>query len=308
MPYPERFHQLAQEINNWGRWGDDDELGTLNLITDEVVKRAAGLVQHGKRISCALPLHLHGLQIGAVPGRVNPLKTMVSINHPPMGDPTMFCTSDDVVTMGLQAATHWDSLAHASYDGRMWNGAPYESVDVWGAHRNGIEKVKHLVGRGVLLDLARTAGVERLEGGTVIGPDELDAAAEAAKVTIEAGDIILLRTGWIQQVHAGDNMGYAFGSPGPGIEAAGWFAKHDVGAVATDNYVFEVYPFEDEQYPVPLHCLNIVEMGLTQGQNWDLEPLAADCADDGVHAFLLDASPQPFVGGCGSPVNPVAIK
>jgi hypothetical protein len=87
-----------------------------------------------------------------------------------------------------------------------------------------------------------------------------------------------------------------------------WFHDRDAAAVATDNLAFEVYPCEREDCLLPVHLLHLVEMGMTQGQNFDLEALAADCADDGVYEFFLDASPQPFVGGIGSPVNPVAIK
>jgi hypothetical protein len=99
-------------------------------------------------------------------------------------------------------------------------------------------------------------------------------------------------------------------SAGIGLSCAPWFHRHEVAAVATDNITFEVLPW-DPAAPgaiLPMHCLHLVEMGMTQGQNWDLEELAVDCARDGVYEFLLEASPQPFVGGVGSPVNPVAIK
>ena len=233
---------------------------------------------------------------------------MVAMHEPSLGDASTMCSSDDVVTMGLQAATHWDALTHVSYGGRMWNGIAPESLGVWGASKAGIDKIPHLTGRGVLLDLARAAGEERLEGGTVIGPAELDAAVDAAKVDIRSGDIVLLRTGHMQLLLAGDKMSYGITAPGPGMEAARWFHEHDIAAVATDNMVFECFPCELDDAPLPVHCLDLVEMGLTQGQNWNLEPLAADCAADGVYEFLLEASPQPFVGGLGSPVNPVAVK
>ena len=125
MSYPDAFHEVAKKVNNWGRWGADDEIGTINLVTDDVVRAAAALVRTGKRFSLALPLSdLEGIQTGLIRGRVNPLRTMVSINTAVFGDPSQFCTSDDVVFMGLQAGTHWDGLGHATYDGRMWNGHP----------------------------------------------------------------------------------------------------------------------------------------------------------------------------------------
>jgi kynurenine formamidase len=308
MPLPSEFHQLAEKVNNWGRWGDDDEIGTLNLITHEVRARAASCVRRGKAFSLALPLSLDGPQTGAIPGRINPLKTMVAINDAFIGDPTQFCTSDDVVTMGLQCATHWDSLAHVSYDNRLYNGFPASSITAHGAARCGIDKIATIVSRGVLLDLPRAKGVERLDGGYALRPDDLDAAEELAKVRVQAGDIVLLRTGQMLSLKAGDKLAYGTPSPGPSMMTVEWFRERDVAAVATDNLTFEVFPCEREDCLLPVHLLHLVEMGMTQGQNWDLEALAADCADDGVYEFLLDASPQPFVGGVGSPVNPVAMK
>jgi kynurenine formamidase len=253
-------------------------------------------------------LSLDGPQTGAIPGRINPLKTMVAINDAFIGDPTQFCTSDDVVTMGLQCATHWDSLAHVSYDNRLYNGFPASSITAHGAARCGIDKIATIVSRGVLLDLPRAKGVERLDGGYALRPDDLDAAEELAKVRVQAGDIVLLRTGQMLSLKAGDKLAYGTPSPGPSMMTVEWFRERDVAAVATDNLTFEVFPCEREDCLLPVHLLHLVEMGMTQGQNWDLEALAADCADDGVYEFLLDASPQPFVGGVGSPVNPVAMK
>ena len=119
--------------------------------------RAAASVRSGRVFSLAIPLSEDGPQTGMVPGRVNPTHTMTMINEPAFGDPTQFSSSDDVVTMGLQAATHWDSLVHATYDGRLYNGIPTTSITAeQGATRAGIDKVKTLTSRGVLLDVART--------------------------------------------------------------------------------------------------------------------------------------------------------
>ena len=127
MPLPDWFTSLADQVSNWGRWGDDDELGTLNLIDDAAVRRGAACVRRGRAFSMAVRLDQHSPQIGSVPGRINPLRTMVAINTPYAGDVDNFCANDDVVTMGLQAATHWDALAHVSYSGRIYNG--YAGVD-----------------------------------------------------------------------------------------------------------------------------------------------------------------------------------
>ena len=308
MPLPPEFHDLAKRVNNWGRWGDDDERGTLNLVTDEVVRRAIAQVRTGQRRSLALPLSDKGPQAGLVPGRVNPIRTMLSINHPLTGDPTTVCNSDDVVFMPLQAATHWDALAHVSYDGRLYNGFPADSVTTAGAKRCGIDKVSSLVARGVLLDVARARGVDRLEPGTALTADDLDAAADLGRVSVEPGDVVLVRTGHVQHALAGDNLTYGMTCPGLSMQTVPWFRDHDVAAVATDTLALEVVPFERDDCPLPVHLLHLVEMGLTQGQNFDLEGLAADCADDGRYTFLLSASPEPFVRGLGSPVNPVAIR
>ena len=308
MPLPQAFHDLAAEVNNWGRWGDRDQLGTLNLITDDVVQRGAACIRTGKRFSLAMALSPDGPQIGVVPGRINPIHLMTQVVYPDLGDPLGFHSSDDVITMGLQAATHWDALAHVSYAGRMWNGFDVNSVTPRGAGTCGIDRVKTLVGRGVLLDVARALGVDRLEGGHVITGEDLDAAQELANVEVEPGDIVLVRTGHVQHFLAGDKMSYAHPSPGLSMASAPWLRTHDVAAVAIDTMVFEVWPPERDDCVLPVHLLHVVEMGLTQGQNWVLEELAEDCAADGVYAFWLDASPLPVRGGCGSPINPVAVK
>jgi len=305
---PEDFLELARKVNNWGRWGDDDEIGTLNLITADVVRQAATCVRRGEAFPLAVPLSLDGPQTGAVPGRINPLRTMVAINEPLTGDPTQFCSSDDVVVMGLQAGTHWDSLAHVSYDGRLYNGFPPASVSAAGAARCGIDKVRSLVSRGVLLDVARAKGLERLEPGYPLTATDLDAAEEQARVTVGAGDVVLLRTGQMQLLHEGRKWDYTYPSPGPSTMTVQWFRDRDVAAVATDTLTYEVCPFERDDVILPVHLLHLVEMGMTQGQNFDLEALAADCAADGVYEVFLEATPEPFVGGLGTPVNPVAIK
>jgi kynurenine formamidase len=310
MPLPDWFHEAAARVNNWGRWGDDDELGTLNLITPEVVKRAAGCVRTGRSFSLAWPLSFHeNLQKGNLPGR-SVLRTMTAINDPMLGDPALFTSSDDVVVMGLQVATHWDGLAHVSYDGRMYNGVPTDSVTAAGASRLGIHKVRSVVSRGVLLDVARTHGVDRLEGGYGVTPEDLSAAQEAAGVDVGPGDVVLVRTGQMQVLlgRRPDRNGYAMSSPGLDWRCAEWFHQRDVAAVAVDNLTFDPYPVQDPAAFFPIHLLHLVEMGMLQGQNWVLEELAADCAADGVHDFLLEASPQPFTNAVGSPVNPVATK
>ncbi|MEV4433484.1 cyclase family protein [Streptomyces sp. NPDC049585] len=307
MPLPSEFHELAKRVNNWGRWGEEDEIGTLNLITDAVVREAAATVTSGRRIPLALPLQQDGVQTGVIPGRVNPLHTMVAINAEIFGPGTV-ATSDDVVTMGLQAATHWDGLAHVSHSGLLYNGRPADSVTAHGrAAFSGVEKAGHIVSRGVLLDVARALGVDRLDGGHAVTPQDLEAAEELAGVRVRSGDIALVRTGQIQLYLGGDKQAYAYPSPGFSIRAPEWFHARDVAAVANDTLTFEIFPPEIENLWMPVHALDLVEMGMPQGQNWNLEALSEACAEQRRYAFLLAAMPEPFVGGTGTPVAPVAV-
>ena len=322
------FEAIAAQVNNWGRWGEDDQLGTLNFVTDEVRRRAAECVRRGRAIPLGLALsEAEGVQKGVVPARFNPVRTMSYVNVPLSDDPEWICANEDVVVMPLQCATHWDGLAHVSYRGKLYNGVPASSVTSAGASRLGIHLVDTLVSRGVLLDVARAKGVDVLEGGYAIQPQDLDAACELGDVHVEPGDVVLVRTG--QMVHLGlparfpaggatvpipnmlrfaDVMRYMGLAPGLSMVTAPWFHARRVAAVATDTFSLEVIPGEDPDVYLPVHLLHLVEMGMTQGQNWLLDELATDCAADGVYTFLLDATPLPFTNGLGSPLNPVAVK
>jgi len=310
MSLPAELRALGAEVSNWGRWGDDDELGTLNLLDEAAVQRGIAAARTGARFSLALRLDANGPQLGSIPGRINPLHTMVAINTAYTGDPGDFCCSDDVITMGLQACTHWDALAHVSYDGLLYNGHPASSITAErGATRCGIHRVASIAGRAILLDVARARGVDRLEPRHPISEADLDAAAEQAGVTVAPGDIVLVRTGHMALFKARDRQAYALGDqPGLTTGTVRWFRRHDVAAVAIDTLALEVYPCEDPAVLFPVHLLHLRDMGLTQGQNFDLEELAAHCAGDGVYEMLLVANPEPVTGGVGAPTNPVAIK
>ncbi|MCQ9132945.1 MULTISPECIES: cyclase family protein [Streptomyces] len=307
MTLPAEFHDIAKRVNNWGRWGADDEIGTLNLITDDVVRAAAAEVRTGRRVALALPLREDGVQTGLIPGRVNPLHAMVQINQEIFGPGTVAC-SDDAVTMGLQAGTHWDALSHVSHSGKLYNGRPAAAVTAHGgAGFCGIDKVGHVVSRGVLLDVARARGVDRLAGDHAVTPEDLDAAEELAGTRVRAGDVVLVRTGQIQVYLGGDRHGYGYPSPGLSLRTPEWFHARDVAAVADDTLTFEIFPPEIEDLWLPVHALHLVEMGMIQGQNWNLEKLSTACGETGRYAFLLSAMPEPFVGGTGTPVAPVAV-
>ena len=311
MPVPAAFAEVAARVRNWGRWGPDDEVGTLNLVDAEARRRGAASVVSGQAVALGLPLsESEGIQMGFVEGRSNATRTMVQVNVPASADPEWVCFSEDVLTLATQCATHWDALAHSSYGGVIYNGYPAASVTDEGAARCGIHRLTTVVSRGVLLDVARALGREVLEPGYPIMPGDLDAACELAKITVEPGDIVLVRTGHMVHLvpEQRDLVAYWWPSPGLTIETAEWFHAHDVAAVATDTATFEVFPCQREDAYLPVHLLHLVEMGLTQGQNWVLDPLAEDCAADGRYAFLLDATPLPLTAGLGSPLNPVALR
>jgi kynurenine formamidase len=310
MALPAELRELAASVSNWGRWGDDDERGTLNLIDDAAVARGLAAARTGSTFPLAIRLDAGGPQMGNVPGRINPLRTMVAINQTFTGDTSDACFNDDTVSMGLQAATHWDALAHVSYDGFIYNGFPASSVTAdRGCTRCGAGRIGPIVARAVLLDVARAKGVEVLDGGYGITEADLDAAVALAGIEPVAGDVVLVRTGKMQLFKARDREGYTL-KPTPGLTVGTipWMRRHDVAAVATDTFTLEVVPGEDPAVLFPVHMIQLRDMGLLQGQNWDLEALAADCATDGVYESLLVANPEPFTGGAGAPTAPVAIK
>jgi kynurenine formamidase len=300
---------IARRVSNWGRWGPEDERGTLNFVTPEVVRRAAACVKRGVVFSLGLPLGVDGPQIGQG-GRVNPVHLMTAVDGRLGTDPEGPRYADDVILMPLQCATQWDSLAHVHYGGQLYNGHPVATLTAAGAGRDGIDKVAAgIVSRGVLLDVARAQGVERLAPGRAIGPADLEAAERAAGVRAERGDVLLVRTGHLAVFKVdGDRVGYMRQAPGLGVACVEWLHAREVAAVATDTNAVEVLPFEDPALPLPVHQLCIRDMGLTLGEMFDLDELAADCARDGVWECLLSAPPLRVTGGVGSPLNPLAVK
>lgn len=323
---PSAFIDLARRVSNWGRWGDDDQLGTLNFIDANARLRGVAAVHEGNAFPLGLPMsEAEGIQMGFIEGRVNPTRSMICVNNPLSPDPEWIASSEDVVTFAMQCATHWDGLAHVSYGagpdgGKLYNGYPASSVTEAGTTKLGIQLIGSLVSRGLLLDVARAKGLEILDGGYPITPDDLDAACELGNLTVEPGDVLLVRTG--QAAHlalpgrpglAGappkrDLIAYTWPAPGLTLATTEWFHARDVAAVATDTMVLEVYPCEDKDLYLPVHLIHLVEMGMIQGQNWFLDELADACAADGRYEFLLDATPLPFTNGLGSPVNPVALR
>lgn len=308
MALPDHLKDLATKVSNTGRWGPEDERGTLNLIGTAAVLRGVSAVRQGKVFSLSIPYDEDGPQTGAIPGRENPQREMLMVNTSFTGDPADFSPSDDKLAMGVQAATHWDALSHVSYEGRLYNDIDAGVIDERGAAHLGIDAYGPVVTRGVLADVAKLHGVDHFDDGYTITGDDLDAAVNQAGVTIEPGDALLVRTGQMHFLREGDKE--RFGNPSPGLstQSIEWLHDHDVAAVASDTLVLEVWPCEDPAVLLPVHMIHLVDMGLAQGQLWALDDLAADCAADGQYTFLLCATPLPLTGAVGGPVAPTAVK
>lgn len=301
------FRAIGREFSNWGRWGDDDERGTVNLITPERVVEASQLVRHGRIFDLGIPFDANGPQPGGA--RINPVRLM-SETGADQAFPGAFHYADDYVFMPLQSASQWDGLAHVYYDDQLYNGFPASDVSPHGAAHCSIDKLaKGIVGRGVLLDIARLKGVEWMQQGEVVTPDDLDAAAERQGVEVRSGDILLFRTGWRKKfVTEGNAAEFMAGEPGLGLACCRWLHEKEVAVVASDNWAIEALPGEIDTELLPVHMVLIRDMGMTLGEILDFEELADDCEADGVYEFLLTAPPIKFTRAVGSPINPLAIK
>jgi kynurenine formamidase len=300
------FRELGTKLRNWRRWGPDDELGTVNFITPTSRKRGAEAVRSGTTVDLGMPFDISGPQSGGM--RFNPIHKMTRLLSD--GEFSGLAVADDIVIMPLQCATQWDSLAHVAYDSRAYNDMPYSAVTASeGATRNSFATVApHLVGRGVLLDIPALKGVSCLAATDEVTGDDLAAAAARQNVRVEQGDIVLVRTGWYQKFLAGDIAGY-MGEPHPGLglSCCNWLYDNQVAAVTCDNFAVEVRPSRDPDAGLPFHMVAIRDMGLTLGEMFNLEGLAAACAERGAWDFLFAGPGLKITGSVGSPITPVAV-
>jgi kynurenine formamidase len=319
--------------HNWGRWGDEDQVGTLNLLTPERVSRAAGLIQTGERYSLALPI---GVPVpgGSAASDMGSRRTMnraqlfhffgCSAGDGVLGDPKAQYTvdeearyeySDDFLLIALQHTTQLDGFGagtgHALYNG-YWAGLVTARS---GARRLGIHhRAQGVVGRALLLDVARYLRVERLPDRFRIGPELLLEVAAAQDVEIEPGDILLVRTGWLGWWFAAAEAERSAANPSlaPGIAAAAipLLAERDVAMIAFDNVTSEVMEDDEESGTARLrfHIAALRDLGLQVGEYFDLDDVAAACDGDGRYAMFFVAAPLPVVGGAGSPLNPIVIR
>ena len=293
--------------HNWGRWGEDDQRGTANLLGPDAVAAAAGLIRTGKRFSLGLPLG------GDTPGIGN-RPAPRHLFPRPMSDAIVGDTleglesADDVLILDLQASTQLDGFGHFGDRSALYNG--YWAGLVTGrsgARRLGIHhQADGVVGRGVLLDVARVCGIDPFE--SAIDAAMLEETASAHGVEVGAGDVLLVRTGWLETWWSDPASRRRRRSSGLAPSVVDWVADRDLAMVAADNRTVEVIPGPEDAPLLSFHRSALVDLGLLVGELFDLEELATDCAADGVHEFFFVATPLPVVGGVGSPLNPLAIK
>lgn len=300
------YKALGQELSNWGRWGPDDQIGTLNLVRPEHIVAAAAQVRSGKVFQLSIPVGKDGPQMG-VGGRVNPVHLMSM--GPADFDPHGLQVADDWIIMPLQSGTQWDALSHVGYDDKLYNGVDAREVGArTGARRLAVDTYSdRIVGRGVLLDIARLRGVPWLDAGVAITPADLEEAERKQGVTVGEGDFLLIRTGWRVRLLEQGREGWMSNEPGLGIECPRWLRDRGVAAVGSDNWAIEVMPSETGDL-LPLHCILIRDMGMPLAEILDLEALAADCVADGVWSFMFIAPPLNISNAVGSPVTPIAVK
>lgn len=308
----------AEAFRNWGRWGQDDVLGTLNFIDEAKRTEAAALVRSGDAISLAQAFDTNGPQKGWR-RRTNPVHTMTDTGTDAergnQGFPHGIGGADDVIAMPLQCSTQWDGLGHIFDHGNAWNGR--RAGDVVTSDGDLVTGIEHaasvIVSRGVLLDVGRhlSPATGELADGYAITVADLEAtiAAQGESSRVGRGDIVLVRTGQYARTRR-DGWGDYAGGPAPGLSltTAGWLHRTEIAAIATDTWGFEVRPNEfDAPAFQPLHQVVIPNMGLTIGEMWNLDALADACARGGRYDFLLSAAPLPITGAVGSPINPIAI-
>lgn len=285
---------MAKEA--WGRWGSDDERGALNHIDDDTVRRAAALVRKGKVLSLAQPLSAQT----PVPGHRAPLLHFMGRDG---GDyaaggkrPGGFQFAEDTVVMPMHFGTHIDALCHAWYDDRLYNDFPSTGTrSTTGAARCGIDKMGPIVGRGVLVDLVRLAGRPLARGEAVTREMMQDTG-----VQIQKGDIVLVRTGWLETKLASPD--YYDGEPGIDVDAARWLAERGVAALGADNFAVEPIPFPPEKV-FPVHQCLIRDFGIPLMEGLVLAPLA----QAETPSFMFMATPLPVRGATGSPLVPIAV-
>jgi kynurenine formamidase len=288
---------LHSDLSNWGRWGEDDQLGALNLITPEVTAAAAATVRSGRTVSCARPLNTEAAVDNPSP-----------VAHHMIGTATEGWGADyfAIASHGF-ATSHLDALCHVFHDGKLYNGYDTGTVTAHGATRLGIHHLRDgIVTRGVLLDIPAVRGVDALEPGEPVFPEDLEAAEERTGLRVRPGDALLVRTGrWVWRAAHGP---WEFASRAAGLDAAclSWLRERDVATLGSDG-VSDVLPSRVAGVGMPIHEIAIVALGLHLMDNLDLDALSAACAEEQRWECLFVVAPMVLRRGTASPVNPLAV-
>jgi len=294
------IERWRKELSNWGRWGAEDQLGAVNLITPAKRIEAARLVKEGIAISLAHdestepaldnnhPLDHKMLATGATPGEIFASDQYSEAFH------------------GL-GMTHLDAVAHMMDGDQLYNGFARNTVTDTGAEKASVIVLKAgIFSRGILFDIPRLEDKPYLDLTERIHPADLDRWAKEAGVTVEPGDVVLIRTGrWERREKLGP---WDLGQSSPGLDAscAVWLHKHDVAVLGSD-VESDVLPSPIDGVPMPVHLLVLNTMGMPIIDNMDLERVAQVAAQQHRWVFLLTLAPEAVPGGTGSPINPTAI-
>ena len=293
------YERWQVELSNWGRWGKDDELGTLNLVTPAKRKSAAALVKEGVSVSLAFNA-----------------STEKGVDVPCPIEWAMVTASDQGATdrVGFPCihgagATHLDSFAHRFFGGKMWNGYPVSSLVTLqkGAEKNSILTMKNgIITRGVLYDIPRLKGVPYLEPGTRIFPADLEAWEKKAGVKAGAGDALLLRWGrWARRGTLGP-WSIDEGSAGFDNSIIPWLKKRDIALLGWETPGYVPQPPGDLPR-LAVHDFALTILGIHLLDRADFEALSEAAASRRRWEFMLSVAPLPIPKGTGSPVNPLAM-
>lgn len=289
---------------NWGRWGEDDERGALNLITPESVLAALRVPSTGKLYTLGLPIQRSGVpnvDYRGIPARLTMVNHEDESMFEPFGGTPGTGTNEDVLMMASHTVTHMDALCHIYNEGAIYNGFPHNEFSPYGGAKHcGIENAGGVLARGVLIDVAGEKGVDWLEPGYVITVEDLEAALAAQGTELRPGDAVIIRTGWLEWYFANEEMSLV--QPGIGLDVSTYLAERDPVVVCADNTAVEAQPFDREEF-LGCHVELLVRRGIHLIEHVKTEELAADRC----YEFLFSVSPLRVTGATASPVSPIAI-
>ncbi len=298
-----QLEALLERVCNWGRWGADDERGTLNFITDSIRTGAVKSVESGRSVSLSLPL-----DTTPAPDNFEPVvHLMHQTGHDGKRDAFPHCTDFFTISPHGHVNTHLDALCHIFWRGKMYNGFDADEVTSHGANRCAIDLLRGgIIGRGVLLDIPRIRGVRWLENDDAIMPADLEAAQRDHRVEVEEGDIVLVRTGRALKRRVKGAWNVREGCAGLEASCLGWLYDRRVAVLGGDGHN-DLAPSPYKLSMAPIHLGAIAMMGIHLIDNADLEELAETCHHTGRYHFLFMIAPLVLQRGTASPVNPIAI-